>query len=931
MIPYLEKTLNVRRDELAPASLLFLYLFLTIGCYIMGQTAGVGMFLKVFPNYLPHAMVGTALLVGLFASVYIRLAHRVRLQALIIGSVLFFSLCFLLFWGLTRFQSRWVYLLIYMWVYLAGAMGPTMGWTLANCALTTREARRLFGFIGAGAVLGAPCAAFITADVVGHHRLLPETLLLVMAATQGLAALSVWLLCRQTGPRMGALGLAPAADAGIPRDLGQVWAFIRDSRFLLLITGLIFVSCMATMIITYQFQIVAKATYGADTAGLITFFARFNGYIGVAAFVLQMLLTGHLLRSFGIRVTLFILPVVFIGGSMALLLAPVLLTACILKGSHQLLRYSLDKSSTELLYLPVAPPDIKSQIKSFIDGFIWRAADGVAGLVLWLFATVLKFSPGRISLVNLVVLAGWIAVAYGVRREYLNVLRRAVERRTLDPERVAAGILDSTTTGILAGALARGGEQQVLYGLSLFEMGREPGWHPLLRDLLAHPSPAVRQRALRLLSDAGDRKIQPQVETMLADESLEVRTEALHYLVVHARLDPLNAEAIKTELPSYVVQGAVVAYLARTGDPGDFSAAQLILQAMLSAPGPDPARARRDAARVLGLVPPPSELHAELFTLLRDENPEVVEQALLSAGKIQGREFLPQVVDKLGQRRLRGAARAALTQYGQRAVGTLQDYLNDDTVPMSVRGAIPAVLAGIATPGAAATLGNSFIQSDPALRFAVLKALNKLRSRNPALLPTGIDFADMLNSELIGYYRSFQILAAFDPEAWALLRPRGTESLLSRALRERMDYEFERIFRLLALLYPMRDVYNACAGITSGRPQLQANALELLEHLLPPELYRRLSYGLDPEISLEEKLSYAERLCRVGVRSRSEALRVLLHSKDRWLCACALYTAGDEGLTELNEDVRRVPHEIDPLLDETWRWASTRLAAGPDA
>lgn len=334
MIPYLEKTLNVRRDELAPASLLFLYLFLTIGCYIMGQTAGVGMFLKVFPNYLPHAMVGTALLVGLFASVYIRLAHRVRLQALIIGSVLFFSLCFLLFWGLTRFQSRWVYLLIYMWVYLAGAMGPTMGWTLANCALTTREARRLFGFIGAGAVLGAPCAAFITADVVGHHRLLPETLLLVMAATQGLAALSVWLLCRQTGPRMGALGLAPAADAGIPRDLGQVWAFIRDSRFLLLITGLIFVSCMATMIITYQFQIVAKATYGADTAGLITFFARFNGYIGVAAFVLQMLLTGHLLRSFGIRVTLFILPVVFIGGSMALLLAPVLLTACILKGSH---------------------------------------------------------------------------------------------------------------------------------------------------------------------------------------------------------------------------------------------------------------------------------------------------------------------------------------------------------------------------------------------------------------------------------------------------------------------------------------------------------------------------------------------------------------------------------------------------------------------
>ena len=499
MIPYLEKTLNVRRDEFAPASLLFLYLFLTIGCYIMGQSVGDAMFLKRYPNYLPHAIVGTALLVGVFASVYIRLAHRVRLEALIIGSLLFFSLPFVLFWWLTRFECRWVYAVIYMWVYLAGVMGPTMGWTLANCVLTTREARRLFGFIGAGAVLGAPCAGFITADVVGHSRLRPETLLLVVAGALGLGAVSVRLLCRQTGSRLAGLGLAPAADAGTPRNLGQVWAFVRDSRFLLLITGLITVGCMTTTIIGYQFKIIANARYGTDPAALAAFFGRFNGYIGVAAFVLQMLLTGRLLRSFGIRVTLFVLPVVFIGGSMALLLVPVLLTACILKGSHQLLRYSLDKSSTELLWLPVAPPDIKSQIKSFIDGFIWRAADGVAGVLLWLFATVLKFSPGRMSLVNFAVLAGWIAIAFGVRREYLNVLRRAIERRTLDPERVAAGILDSTTTGILAGALARGGEQQVLYGLSLFEMGREPGWHPLLRDLLAHPSPAVRQRALRCL------------------------------------------------------------------------------------------------------------------------------------------------------------------------------------------------------------------------------------------------------------------------------------------------------------------------------------------------------------------------------------------------------------------------------------------------
>ena len=56
MIAYLEKAFNVRRDELAPALLLFLYLFFAIGCYIMGQSVGDALFLSVFPSYLPQGI-----------------------------------------------------------------------------------------------------------------------------------------------------------------------------------------------------------------------------------------------------------------------------------------------------------------------------------------------------------------------------------------------------------------------------------------------------------------------------------------------------------------------------------------------------------------------------------------------------------------------------------------------------------------------------------------------------------------------------------------------------------------------------------------------------------------------------------------------------------------------------------------------------------
>ena len=538
MIPYLERVLNVRRGEFRPASLLFLYLFLAIGCYIMGTAVGDAMFLSAFPTYLPHAIIATALAVGIFTSIYVRLSRRVRLELLIIGSLLFFALSFAFFWWLTHWSGKWAYALIYVWVYMTGALAPTMGWTLANHALTTREARRVFGFIGAGANLGAPCAGFLTADLT-RHAVRPETLLLVMACGLGLCGLSVRLLFRQTQHRLQSFSQIPV-EAETPRNLRQVWTHIHASRYLLLITALIAVGCAATRIVSYQFQLIAFKSFSANKVALSAFFGRFYGYLGLGSFILQMLLTGPLLRSFGLRVTLFVLPTILFGGSVAVLLAPVLLSACFLKGSHGLLRFSLDKSSTELLYLPVAPPKIKGQIKSFIDGFVWRMADGLAGIVLFVFGNKMKFSPGRISLVNFAFLLGWIFIAYGVRREYLRVLRWAIERRTLDPERTAAGVLDSTTTEVLAQALERGGEQQVLYGLSLFEVGREPAWHPALRGLLEHPSADVRQRALHLLADAGHPEVLPQVEKMLADESVEVRAEALQYLVVQTGRDPLD-------------------------------------------------------------------------------------------------------------------------------------------------------------------------------------------------------------------------------------------------------------------------------------------------------------------------------------------------------------------------------------------------------
>jgi AAA family ATP:ADP antiporter len=933
MIEHVGRIFSVRRSEIGTASLLFFYLFLVTGAYMMGQAVGDAMFLNVFPNHLPYAMIGSALMSGALVAVYIWLSARVRLESLIVATLAFFAFSFALFWWLTQLQNRWVCLLVLIWVYVAGAIWPMMGWTLANYTLTTREARRIYGFIGAGALLGGAVVSFTTADMVHRGRMQPQNALLAMALILAVCALLVRRLFRSAGPRLATMSQAAGSGQETPQNFGQSLKLIRSSRYLRLLTALIAIGCLATCILGYQFKIIAKDAYIGNTEGLVDFFCRFNGYMGLAAFIFQLVLTPLLLSKVGIRLTLFVVPVVLMGTSLGVLAAPTLLMGGILRGSHYILRFSLDKSSTELLYVPVSPW-VRSQVKSFIDSFIWRSADGIAGLILLLFTNVLKFSPSEVSLVNLAALAGWVWIANAVRREYLNALRQAIDRRVLDPERTAAQMLDSTTTEILAQALECKGEEQLLYGMSLFEIGNKPGRHPALRCLLEHRSPAVRLKALRLLDNAGDLAIQPQAERLLGDEDLEVRAAALRYLVAHAGRDPLTLLSRSSDLPAHVMQGAVMVFLARSGEPEYSATAGIMLQSMLAQAGPEGLPARREAALVLGLVPPPSELHARLRELLLDENSEVVEQALLSAGKSRVHEFLPMVIGKLGQPRLVASARAALVEYGRRAVGTLQSCLNDNALPPSVRSQIPKTLARIPVAESASALAHSLSQRDPGLRYEVLKALNTLRDRDPALLPGDVDYADLINAELIGYYRSFQVLAALDSQEG---KNEGIDSfgagalLLKRAFREHMEGELEHIFRFLALIYPPRDMHNAFVGLTSDRPQLQANALEMLEHLLQPELYRCLSGAVDPDRDLQKRLDSARRFCGVEGVSRPEALRILLHSEDCWLRACTLYTVGRLRLTELSPAMNRVACDHAPLLAETRDWALARLASSAQA
>ena len=54
----------------------------------------------------------------------------------------------------------------------------------------------------------------------------------------------------------------------------------------------------------------------------------------------------------------------------------------------------------------------------------------------------------------------------------------------------------------------------------------------MIRSLLSHPAAEVRQKAIQILSESGDKTVRPDIERLIRDPDLNVRTEALLYLPI---------------------------------------------------------------------------------------------------------------------------------------------------------------------------------------------------------------------------------------------------------------------------------------------------------------------------------------------------------------------------------------------------------------
>ncbi len=914
---WIERALDIREGDLRNGVLLSSCLFLTISASVIGKVASNALFLAQYSAVqLPYADITSGLLVGFVVVVYLRLGRRTSLGSMLVASPLVFAVGCGLFWVTAHYYvPGWLYPAFYIWVGIIAVLAPTQVWTLANYLLTTREAKRIFGMVGSGGICGWIFAGYfskIVARAFGTESLLFGMTVLLLICSALMAVLS----------KRGQLQLDPQRDlaAGVAgtgqRNLLDSMRSVFSSSYLRAIAAVICISSFTTTLTGWQFKALAKQ-FSDGKEALAIFFGDFFFYAGLLALLFQLLLTTRLLRRFGIGPMLFVLPVVVLAGSVGVLILGTVGAALFLKGGDQVLRYSIDRSTIELLYLPM-PHSVKLQAKWFIDTVVWRLGDGLAGVVVLIFAAQLRWAPQQISWIVMLLTVGWLVAVYVAGKQYVALLKDSISQHRFDVEQASTLALDRSTADFLASKILASDPEEILYALSLFGVERERAAHPALRGLLNHPAAVVRQKAIAVLCAAGDKSVLPSIELLLKDPDRNVRTEAMMYLVYHAHFDPLALLAELGDFADYSVRSAVAAFLARPGEAQSIEAAGQILNEMAREVGPEGQRTREEVARLLGELP--DSFDPLLETLLRDAANSVVREAIVSVGALEKLSLAPILLDYLSNPELCNEATQALGKFGDRVVGLLGSRLGDSSASVDVRRAIPPILVTVGTPAAAATLSDRLLERDTKIRFQVIGALNKIHQVHPEIELDVQMLETVLAAEIMGHYRSYQI-------AESLSIPGNSDEAVLRALAEAMRQELERIFRLLGLLYPRLDLHSVHFGLQSNDVNVHDNALEFLENVLKSQLRGMLVPLLDGKVSTKERAAIAERVVRAKVENREQAVEELVASDDPWLKSCGAYAIGTLGMNSLATELDKCLKHPDQLLRETARTAKLRLEA----
>ena len=428
----MRQTMAVNPHELRALCWAFSYFFALLCSYYiirpmrdeMGIAGGVEHLQWMFSGTF-LAMLAVVPVFGWVTRRWVTRQFLPRMYYFFIANILFFYVLFQ-----SNLTHAYVARAFFIWVSVFNLFIVSIFWSFMADTFSNEQAKRLYGVIAAGGTAGALAGPLLAATLVVHMgpvNLLPVSAALLAWTVVCIHRLIAWKHATvAVNPAAGAAPGIAATDRTAENAMGGnifagVGLVLRSSYLAGICLLILLFSSLATFLYFQQAQIVRDSF--DDPATRTAVFAAMDFSVNAITLLIQVFLTGRIIRRIGMGWTLASIPLLLMIGFLTLGVAPVLAVIVVVQVLRRAGNYAVMRPAREMLYVVVSREE-KYKAKNFIDTVVYRGGDAVSA---WVYAGLqgAGLAASRIALLAVPLAGIWALISFKLGRRQERMAKAA--------------------------------------------------------------------------------------------------------------------------------------------------------------------------------------------------------------------------------------------------------------------------------------------------------------------------------------------------------------------------------------------------------------------------------------------------------------------------------------------------------------------------
>jgi ATP:ADP antiporter, AAA family len=872
-------------------------LMLTVG-FFMGvfistyQVTVDSLFLNRIGDQLNKAFLAAGALGILSTGIFSFFQNRIKFSTLSLSSIILiavfsFAAYWLMHYGNPAYENYYIFIMYSM----SGPMTAVLllsFWGTFGRLFNFRQSKRIIGWIDTGQLIAAMLATLVVIPFT--TQIIPDTSSYLLVCVGTILIVFILLIVVSTTSKL---------SKNDPREFGKMVRtetsmikLLRD-RYILSLSLFLLISMVMLMFSQYSFQELVKQQY-TDERDLTNFNSFFTGAVYGLSLFMQTFVNNSVISNYGLRVTLFILPIVvglfslgavitgtFFGydkiNSPAAFIYFFLFVA-ISRLFNWTLRDSMENPVFKLFFIPL-DNRFRFTIQSKVEGMVNESARFVAGILIFAFAFVPFFNLIYISVFILMLVGAYLLVVNNMYHGYRGKIRLKLETSEESQDKLEKGFTQISNR---------------------------------LEQMLVTPSSGKAVFSFKLLEKINAAQISHWINNMMNNEDEGAR----HY--AQDRMNELKGLSVSDQ---YVIRmdhdkvgDSDRSMLSKSDlqmiidNSGDITKARI--QKLTRSPNPND----RQYAAELMLHTSREECTSYLMELLNDVEPKVRNTAIKTSVKKNNAEVINALIENLGNPAFGNQAMNTLVLIGAITLPALESGFYRSGQNTQVMLKIIQVMGRIGGQKARELLWSKIDYPNKVVVSQVLLSLGESGFKAGISQITRIKYA--IEADIADIRWNLSAIQEVGDDGYA--------EQIKNSLRWEIQNDIQHIYMLLAMLYDTRSIQLVKENIDSGTAEGITYAIELLDVFLSEQLKQRVIPILD-DLTDSEKIN---RLDTYYPRMRLDEKLVLkfiinrdFTQSNRWTKACVLFQIGIGKIDDFKMDLIAQLFNPDLLIREVAAWA----------